>query len=108
MRKVRFVVLGSVISLLLVLTPLAQADTQRAVSEPNGDIFATSSSGAQAGSNHDKDGDFNTLTQADKGSLFYSVFNQAEFAQTVHITVAIDGPGTAQDATLVDEDVDLG
>ena len=108
MRKVRFVVLGSVISLLLALTPFAQADTQRVVSEPNGDIFATSSSGAVGGSNHDKDGDFNTLTQADKGILFYSVFNSAEFAQTVHITVALDGPGTAQDVTLVDEDFDLG
>src|ERR671918_2162979 len=108
MRKIRFVVLGSVISLFLALTPFAQADTQRVVSEPNGDIFATSSSGADVDSNHDKDGAFNTLTQADKGSLFYSVFNQAEFAQTVHITVALDGPGTAQDVTLGDEDFDLG
>jgi hypothetical protein len=103
----RLTVMGLVISLFLILAPLAQADTQRARSVPNGDIATTSSSGAQASSNHDKDGNFNTLTQADKGSL-YSVFNQADFAQTVHITVALDGPGTAQDATLVDEDVALG
>lgn len=25
----------------------------------------------------------------------------------MHVTVVLDGPGTAQDATLVDEDVDL-
>jgi hypothetical protein len=90
----RLTVVGLVISLSFALAPLAQADTQRARSEPNGDIAATSSSGAQAGSNHDKDENFNTLTQADKGSLFYSVFNQADFAQTVHVTVAVDGPGT--------------
>ena len=104
----RLTVMGLVISLFLILAPLAQADTQRARSLPNGDIATTSSSGAQAGSDHDKDGNFSTVTQADKGSLFYSVFNQADFAQTVHITVALDGPGTAQDATLVDEDFDLG
>jgi hypothetical protein len=104
----RLTVVGLVISLSLALAPLAQADTQRASSEPNRDIQAISSSGAQAGSNHDKDGDFNTVTQADKGILSYAVFNQAEFAQTVHITVVLDGPGTAQDATLVDEDVALG
>jgi hypothetical protein len=104
----RLTAMGLVISLFLILAPLAQADTQRARSVPNGDIATTSSSGAQASSNHDKDGNFSTLTQADKGSLFYSVFNQADFAQTVHVTVALDGPGTAQDATLVDEDVALG
>jgi len=104
-RLSRLTVVGLVISLTLALAPLAQADNQRASSEPNGDIFVSSSSGALT--NRDKDGDFNTLTQADKGSLFYSVFNQAELAQTVHVTVVIDGPGTVQDATLVDEDVDL-
>lgn len=104
----RLGVVGLVISLVLALAPLARADTQRAFSQPSRDIQAISSSGAQAGSNHDKDGDLNTLTQADNGSLFYAVFNQAEFAQTVHITVVLDGPGTARDATLVDEDVALG
>ena len=102
----RLTVMGLVISLALALAPLAQADNQRARSEPNGDIAVDSSSGART--DRDKDGDFNTLTQADVGSLFYSVFNQAEFAQSVHITVVLDGPGTAQDATLVDEDVALG
>ena len=56
----------------------------------------------------DKDGDFNTLTQADRLSLFYSVVNNTDNAQTVHITVVLDGPGTARDMTLVDEDVLLG
>ncbi|MPZ92952.1 MAG: hypothetical protein GEU68_15265 [Actinobacteria bacterium] len=102
----RLTVMGLVISVFLILAPLAQADTQRARSAPNGDIATTSSSGAL--SNRDKDQDFNTLTQADKGSLFYSVFNQADFGQTVHVSVVLDGPGTAQDATLVDEDVALG
>lgn len=102
----RLIVLGLVVSLFLALAPLAQADNQRASSEPNGDIFVSSSSGALT--NRDKDGDFNTLTQADKGSLHYSVFNQAESAQTVRVTVTLDGPGTVQDATLVDENVALG
>jgi hypothetical protein len=102
----RLMMLGLVGALLLALVPVAHADTQRARSVPNGDILVDSSSGAIT--DRDKDGDFNTVTQADKGSLFYSVFNQAEFAQTVHVTVILDGPGTAQDATLVDEDVALG
>jgi hypothetical protein len=102
----RLIVVGLVISLFLALAPLAQADTQRARSEPNGDIAVDSSSGAI--SDRDKDGDFNTLTQADKGILFYAVANQTEETQTVHITVLLDGPGTAQDATLVDEDVVIG
>jgi hypothetical protein len=107
-RFSRLVVAGVAASLFLALAPSAQADTQRAVSEPNGDVFVTSSSGAEVDSNHDKDNDFNTMTQADKGALFYSVFNGAAFAQTLHVTVTLDGPGTAQDATLVDEDVALG
>ena len=104
-RFSRLALVSLLVSLFLVPAPFAQADTQRAFSAPNRDIQAISSSGAQARSDHDKDGDFNTLTQADNGSLVYAVFNQAEFAQTVHITVVLDGPGTAQDATLVDEDV---
>lgn len=107
-RFSRLALVSLLVSLFLVPATFAQADTQRAFSEPNRDIQALSSSGAQAGSNHDKDGDFNTVTQADKGSLVYAVFNQADFAQTVHVTVVLDGPGTAQDATLVDEDVALG
>jgi len=102
----RLIVLGLVVSLFLALAPLAQADNQRASSEPNGDIFVTSSSGAL--SDRDKDGDFNTLTQADRGTLFYAVANQTQEAQTVHVMVVLDGPGTAQDATLVDKDIVIG
>jgi hypothetical protein len=109
MRRVgQVVTLGLIASLLLLVSPAAQADTQRAVSQPNGDISVTSSSGADVTSDHDKDGNFNTMTQADKGGLFYSVFNQADFAQTVHITVTLDGPSGFQDVVLVDEDFDLG
>jgi len=104
----RLTVVSLIVSLFMASVPSAGADTQSARSEPNRHILVDSSSGAQAGSNHDKDGDFNTVTQADKGTLVYAVFNQAEFAQTVHVTVVLDGPGTAQDATLVDEDVALG
>ena len=107
MRSIgRLTVVGLVISMVLALATLAQADTQRARSEPNGDIAVDSSSGALT--DRDKDGDFNTLTQADKGTLFYAVANQTQEAQTVHVTVVLDGPGSAQDATLVDEDVVIG
>jgi hypothetical protein len=95
-----------VIGLSFGLAPAAQADTQRAESEPNGHIWLTSSSGATT--NRDRDQNFNTLTQADKGVFFYSVFNQAEFAQPLHITVSVDGPGTTQDAVLVNQVFDLG
>ena len=109
MRKIgRVAITGLMAMSLLLLTPAAQADTQRAVSEPNGDIFVTSSSGAEVSSDHDKDGNFNTMTQADKGGLFYSVFNGADFAQTVHITVVLDGPSGFLDVVYVDEDFDLG
>lgn len=84
----------------------AEADTQRAQSEPNGLVWLTSSSGATT--DRDRDRNFNTLTQADRGIFFYSVFNQAETAQPVRITVSVDGPGTAQDAVLLDEVFDLG
>ncbi|MPZ26617.1 MAG: hypothetical protein GEV12_09195 [Micromonosporaceae bacterium] len=96
----------AVVALSFGLAPAAQADTQRAESEPNGHIWLTSSSGSTT--DRDKDGNFNTLTQADKGIVHYSVFNQAEFSQPVHITVSLDGPGTAQDAVLLDEVFDLG
>jgi hypothetical protein len=56
----------------------------------------------------DKDADFNTLTQADTLSLFYAVANQTDEAQTIHITVVLDGPGTTRDMTLVDQDVLVG
>lgn len=102
----RLAVVGLVVSSFLALAPLAQADTQRARSVPNGDIAVDSSSGSL--SDRDKDGDFNTLTQADKGTLFYAVANQTQAAQTVQVTVVLDGPGTAQDATLVDEGVVIG
>lgn len=103
----RIAVAGLVVAVLSVgLAPAARADTQRAGSEPAGHIWLTSSSGATT--DRDKDGDFNTLTHADKGVLFYSVFNQAEFAQPVRITVSLDGPGTAQDVVLLDQVFDLG
>jgi hypothetical protein len=109
MRRITQIAMTGLMTIaLFFLAPAAQADTQRAVSEPNGDIFVTSSSGAQLNSDHDKDGNFNTMTQGDKGALFYSVFNGADFAQTVHITVILDGPGQFQDIVLVDEDFDLG
>ncbi|MGH2775124.1 MAG: hypothetical protein ACRDJT_06805 [Actinomycetota bacterium] len=104
----RLALVGLVVSLFMASVPLALADTQRARSAPNGDIAVISDSGGQVNSDHDKDGDRNTVTHADNGSLFYSVFNQADFAQTVHITAVLDGPGTAQDVILVDKNVDLG
>jgi hypothetical protein len=84
----------------------AEADTQRAQSQPNGLVWVTSSSGATT--DRDRDGNFNTLTQADRGIYFYSVFNQAQTAQPVRITVSVDGPGTARDAVLLDQVFDLG
>jgi hypothetical protein len=109
MRRIGTVAITALmVTSLLLLTPTAHADTQRGLSEPNGDIFVTSSSGANVTSDHDKDGNFNTMTQADKGGLFYSVFNGADFAQTVHITVTLDGPDGFQDVVLLDEDFDLG
>jgi hypothetical protein len=106
MRKLRFVVLGSVVALLVASMPAAVADTQLFVrSEPNGDISASAQS--VASSDKDKDGDPDTLTQADNLHIFFSVFNLAEFAQTVSVTVVLDGPGDFQDLTLVDEEVEL-
>ena len=93
-----FVAVGA----LLALSPIAVADTVRARSVPNGDVWATSSSGSLT--DKDNDGDFNTATQADRLGLFWSVSNSAATAQTIHITVVVDGPGTARDMTLVDED----
>jgi hypothetical protein len=108
MRKLRFVMLGSVLALLVASMPAAVADTQLFVrSEPNGDISASAQSVADMGSDKDKDGDPDTLTQADNLHIFFSVFNQAEFAQTVRVTVVLDGPGAFQDLTLVDEEVEL-
>ncbi|MPZ91093.1 MAG: hypothetical protein GEU68_05605 [Actinobacteria bacterium] len=106
MRKLRFAVLGSVVALLMASMPSAVADTQLFVrSEPNGDISASAQS--VASSDKDKDGDPDTLTQADNLHIFFSVFNLAEFAQTVRVTVFLDGPGDFQDLTLVDEEVEL-
>jgi hypothetical protein len=62
MRKLRFVVLGSVVALLVASMPAAVADTQLFVrSEPNGDISASAQS--VASSDKDKDGDPDTLTR---------------------------------------------
>jgi hypothetical protein len=87
--------------------PSAAADSQSDVSEPNGDISARGQAVASLG--RDKDGDANadTLTHADNLYIFFSVFNLAEFAQTVRVTVFLDGPGDFQDLTLVDEEVEL-
>ena len=65
----------------------------------DGDITVIPDSGALT--NKDKDGDAETLTHADDGAFSYTVFNNTEAAQTVHITVVLDGPSTAQDATVV-------
>ena len=91
---------------LLALPPIAAADTVIARSAPNGDVTATSSSGSST--DKDKDGDFNTLTQADQLGLFWAVSNNSATAQTIRITVVLDGPGTARDMTLVDENVFFG
>jgi hypothetical protein len=77
------------------------------VSEPNGDISASGQTVADIGSDKDKDGDAETLTHADNLHIFFSVFNLAEFAQTVRVTVFLEGPGDFQDLTLVDEEVEL-
>lgn len=107
MRHVARTTVGVLAAVMLFgLAPAAQADTQRGESAPDRHIWLTSSSGATT--DRDRDRDFNTLTHSDKGVLFYSVFNQAEFAQPVHITVSLDGPGTAQDTVLLDEVFALG
>jgi hypothetical protein len=90
----------------LALAPRAAADTVRAVSAPNGDVWISSSSGSTT--NKDKDGDFNTVTQADRLGLHWSVSSTTAFAQTIGITAVLDGPGSAQDMTLVDEDRAFG
>lgn len=103
MRKNAFRLAGAALTIsLLAFVPLASASTVTVRSAPNGDITATSSSGSLT--NKDKDNDFNTLTQADRLGLFWSVANCADFAQTIHITVVLDGPGTTADMTFVDED----
>ena len=103
----RFAVLGSVIALVMASTPSALAASDQAVSEPNGDISARGQAIADLGSDRDGDGDPDTLTHADNLHIFFSVFNLAEFAQTVRVTVVLDGPGDFQDLTLVDEEVEL-
>ncbi|MPZ96782.1 MAG: hypothetical protein GEU96_18210 [Propionibacteriales bacterium] len=97
---------GMAVALLIAMTFTAQASTERELSQPNGHLSATSSSGATT--DRDRDADFNTVTKSDNGGLFYSVFNLTDFAQTVHVRVVLDGPGTVADAVLVDEDVALG
>ena len=68
----------------------------------HGDVGATSSSGSTT--NKDKDGDFNTVTQSDRLGVYWGVFNHVALAQTIRITVVLDGPGTTGDMTFVDED----
>jgi hypothetical protein len=103
----RLTIVGLVVSLFLALAPLAQADSQSARSEPNGDISVRGQAIADLGSNKDKDGDSDTLTHSDNLHIFFSVFNLAEFAQPVHVSVVLDGPGDFEDLTLVDEEVEL-
>lgn len=105
MRWFAYLTSASSVAAVLAFAPLASADTVTALSAPNGDLRATSSSGSLT--NKDKDGDFNTLTQADRLSLFYAVSNRTASEQTVRVTVALDGPGTERDMTLLDEDVPL-
>ena len=106
MRMVRLVMIVSLLGASLAAAGVARADVQRTTSMPNGDIFVLSSSGTST--NKDKDGNFSSLTQSETLGLTYAVFNQAETAQTVHVTVVLDGPGTQRDAVLVDDDFDLG
>ena len=104
MRKSRFRLTAAVLMVaLLVLVPVAAASTVTVHSTPNGDITATASSGSLT--NKDKDDDFDTLTQADRLGLFWSVANNTDADQTIHVTVVLDGPGTTRDTTVVDEDV---
>lgn len=105
MRRFACLTSAGLVTALMALAPLASADNVTARSVPNGDVGAMSSSGSVT--DKDKDSDFNTLTQGDRLSLFYSVANHSATAQTIRVTVVLDGPGTARDVTLVDEDVSL-
>jgi hypothetical protein len=106
MRRLAWLVSGGMVVAALVLAPFAAADTVTARSEPNGDLSATSSSGALTDKDHD--GDFNTVKAGDRLGLFWAVSNNVPMAQTIHVTAVLDGPGTTADMTLVDQDFDFG
>jgi hypothetical protein len=106
MRKLAWMISGGLVVAALALAPFAAADTVRARSAPNGDLWATSSSGATTDKDHD--GDFNTVRAGDRIGLFWSVSHTVPAAQTIHITAVLDGPGTEADMTLVDQDFAFG
>jgi hypothetical protein len=100
---------GSMAVLAVLLTAavsaVAWASTSRVTSEPNGDIALLVSVGC-GGTDRDNDGDFNTCTNGDTASMLYSVANQTDAAQTVHIEGVFDGPGTELDRTFA-QDVEI-
>ena len=106
MRQLAWLISGGFVMAALALAPFAAADTVRARSAPNGDLWATSSSGATTDKDHD--GDFNTVRAGDRIGLFWSVSNNVPVAQTIHITAVLDGPGTEADTTLVDQGFAFG
>jgi hypothetical protein len=106
MRRLAWLTSGGLVVAALALAPFAAADTVTARSTPNGDLSATSSSGAITDKDHD--GDFNTVKAGDRIGLFWSVSNNVPAAQTIHITAVLDGPGTAADMTLVDQEFSFG
>lgn len=106
MRRLAWLASGGLVIAALALAPVAAADTVSARSTPNGDLSATSSSGALTDKDHD--GDFNTVKAGDRFGLFWSVSNNVPMAQAIHVTAVLDGPGTEADMTLVDQDFDFG
>jgi hypothetical protein len=106
MRRLAWLASGGLVIAALALAPVAAADTVTARSTPNGELSATSSSGALTDKDHD--GDFNTVKAGDRIGLFWSVSNNVPAAQTIHITAVLDGPGTEADMTLVDQDFTFG
>jgi hypothetical protein len=104
MRRLAYLTSATLATALLV-PALAPATNARACSVPNEDVCVSSSSGTAT--NKDRDRDFSTVTQSEELRFHYSVANTAVAAQTIRVTVVLDGPGTVQDAILVDEDVAL-
>jgi hypothetical protein len=106
MKRLALLTSGGFVVAALALAPFAAADTVTTRSAPNGDLSATSSSGAITDKDHD--GDFNTVKAGDRIGLFWAVSNNVPAAQTIHVTAVLDGPGTEADMTLVDQDFDFG
>lgn len=105
MRRFACLTSAALVTALFALAPPASATNARACSVPNEDVCASSSSGTAT--NKDRDGDFSTVTQSEELVFHYAVSNTSDAAQTIRVTVVLDGPGTVRDATLVDEDVAL-